>query len=58
MINASHEHLNQAQLARFLMSDARQERSFDTVGFFLAVFIGFGPKLGPNGRQTGCYGAP
>jgi hypothetical protein len=39
------------------MIDTRQARSLAAVCFFLAAFIGFGPKFGPNGRRMGHYGA-
>jgi hypothetical protein len=38
------------------MIDTRHDRSLVAVGFFLVVFIGFGPKPGPNGRRMGHYG--
>jgi len=44
--------------ARLRRIETRYDRSFAAVGFFLADFIGFGPKVGPNGRHTGPYWTP
>jgi hypothetical protein len=47
---------NARGVARLRRIETRYDRSFAAVGFFLADFIGLGPKFGPNGRDAGCYG--